>query len=167
MTASNRIPKRVRELIDVYGRVHDEWVVVEAQYRDSVPSEEPLKPHLERMKKFDKILDMFPKNLIVPMDGKYLKDKIKQLRQNRQKRNKWLMENNREDEVEELRKEDYFQADSDTSHHDRMEASNAETKNDKKKGDVVKTKQVGIPQLKYYFPKTIHFNLSDFVRKSS
>ena len=144
----------MRELIDVYGRLHDEWVAVEVQYRDAVPGEEQLKSQAERRKKFDIFLDMFPNDLIVPIDGKYLKDKIKQLRQNRQKRNKWLSENNRSDEVEELDKDDFI-----------LKEETKVSKEDEK--GVPMTLKIMAPQVGSIFPRTVPFQVNDFIRKSN
>ena len=149
---SNQIPKRVRELLDVYGRVHDEWVNAEAEYQDAIGGE-TIKPHLERMKKFDTILKFFPDDLIIPIDTKFLRDKIKQLRQNRQKRNKWLIETNRENEIEELNKWDFLP---------RSTGNVTNEKNDQKVQKVVRIK---VPHHGTKFEQKLFFDVNDFMKK--
>jgi len=108
---TNKLPKEFRELLDVYSKVYDEWVCARCDFADAHPDEKPLKPYNERSKKFIKIISFFPSNLAMPIDSRYIQSRIKQLRQNRHKKNKVLAENGREHDMEILKKEDFLLSD--------------------------------------------------------
>ena len=58
-----------------------------AKYHETAPDgDRKYKPNNQRMKKFDKLLSIFPTDLLEPIDASYLRKVVRRSRQNRSKR---------------------------------------------------------------------------------
>ena len=161
----NQLTKEVRDALDIYSKGFDEWIVAESNYRHAVPGLASIKPNLERMKKYEDTIKFFPSDLVTPIDAKLLREKVKQNRQNRQKRNKWLIANGRESEVDIPDKEDLMVtlAGGAAKSKDRGDAVNATENNVNAPS---KTIELKLPKKSIQFKRKVEFNKDDFVRES-
>jgi hypothetical protein len=67
----------------------DDWCQAEAKYKSLVPKKkgsEKFKVGVERLKKFDKMVTAFPRNLEVPIDPSYLRLLVRRKRQSQSKK---------------------------------------------------------------------------------
>jgi len=83
---ANNFPRDCKDVLDDYSRAYDEWIDAESRFRDNIPSNDRYKPSNEKMKKFDKLLDYFPTELVTPIDAAYLRKVVRRARQNSMKR---------------------------------------------------------------------------------
>lgn len=93
--AQNKFAKDVTETLDEYSKAYDEWCLAEAKHRALKPKKEGgkikhFKAGVERLKKYDEMLDEFPKNLLVPIDAVFIRKLVRRNRQNANKRMKAL-----------------------------------------------------------------------------
>jgi hypothetical protein len=86
---NNKWSREAQDLLDEYSHTYDDWCHAEAAWREVDPSStEKFQLHHERMNKFDQLLPFFPKDLITPIDGTYLRKVVRRARQNKHKRSK-------------------------------------------------------------------------------
>jgi hypothetical protein len=86
---NNKWPRLAQDLLDEFSHAYDDWCHAEAAWRDMDPSSGvKFQLHHERMNKFDKLLPLFPKDLITPVDPGYLRKVVRRARQNKHKRSK-------------------------------------------------------------------------------
>jgi hypothetical protein len=86
---NNKWSREAQDLLDEYSHAYDDWCHAEAAWREVDPtSTEKFQLHHERMNKFDQLLPFFPKDLITPIDGTYLRKVVRRARQNKHKRSK-------------------------------------------------------------------------------
>lgn len=71
--------------VDDYARAYDVYCDAEGVVR-SKEGDSDFVPHFEKRKKFDKLLEEFPKGLKTPVDGAYIRKLLRRARQNRTKR---------------------------------------------------------------------------------
>mmetsp|Transcript_20513 Transcript_20513/g.30831 ORF Transcript_20513/g.30831 Transcript_20513/m.30831 type:complete len:504 (+) Transcript_20513:113-1624(+) len=84
---NNKWPREAQDLLDEFSRAYDDWCHAEAAWREIDPSiKEKFPIHKKRMNKFDELLPVFPKDLITPIDGTYLRKVVRRARQNKHKR---------------------------------------------------------------------------------
>lgn len=96
-TTQNNIPREIRDRLDEYSQVYDDWCAAEALYRDELPKKKgkkQFKAAVERLKKFDSLLKEFPTDLAHPVDASYLRKIVRRARQNSSKRRKLALEKN-------------------------------------------------------------------------
>jgi hypothetical protein len=83
----NKWSREAQDLLDDFSHIYDDWRHAEAAWREVDPTvAKKFQLHHERMNKFDKILAVFPKDLVTPMDGTYLRKVVRRARQNKHKR---------------------------------------------------------------------------------
>jgi len=83
----NIFSKEAKEILDQYSKAYDDWIEMEAKYHETAPDgNRKYKPNNERLKKFEKLLSFFPKDLLEPIDAAYLRKVVRRSRQNRSKR---------------------------------------------------------------------------------
>ncbi|KAL3823755.1 hypothetical protein ACHAXA_004848, partial [Cyclostephanos tholiformis] len=89
----NNFPREFREALHSYSCAYDDWCDAEGKYNEILPAymRKQFKPVTEKLKKFDDMLEEFPKNLATPIDVSYLRKIVRMERSNKQKR-----ENNRQ-----------------------------------------------------------------------
>ena len=86
---NNKWSREAQDLLDDFSHIYDDWCQAEAAWREVEPTvAKKFQLHHERMNKFDKILLVFPKDLITPIDGTYLRKVVRRARQNKHKRSK-------------------------------------------------------------------------------
>jgi hypothetical protein len=86
---NNKWSREAQDLLDDFSHVYDDWCHAEAAWREVDPTAtKKFQLHHERMNKFDKILAVFPKDLVTPIDGTYLRKVVRRARQNKHKRSK-------------------------------------------------------------------------------
>lgn len=84
---NNKWPREAQDLLDEFSHAYDEWCHAEGAWREIDPtSKEKFQVHKKRMNKFDDLLPSFPKDLITPIDGTYLRKVVRRARQNKHKR---------------------------------------------------------------------------------
>mmetsp|Transcript_18100 Transcript_18100/g.20866 ORF Transcript_18100/g.20866 Transcript_18100/m.20866 type:complete len:667 (-) Transcript_18100:13-2013(-) len=86
---NNKWPREAQDLLDEFSHAYDDWCHAEAAWREMDPIiSKKFQLHHERMNKFNTLLTMFPKDLITPVDGTYLRKVVRRARQNKHKRTK-------------------------------------------------------------------------------
>lgn len=86
---NNKWSREAQDLLDDFSHIYDDWCHAEAAWREVDPTAtKKFQLHHERMNKFDKILAVFPKDLVTPIDGTYLRKVVRRARQNKHKRSK-------------------------------------------------------------------------------
>lgn len=84
---NNKWSREAQDLLDDFSHIYDDWCHAEAAWREVDPTvAKKFQLHHERMNKFDKILAVFPKDLVTPIDGTYLRKVVRRARQNKHKR---------------------------------------------------------------------------------
>jgi len=84
---NNKWPREAQDLLDEFSSGYDEWAQAEAAWREIDPTnKEKFQIHKKRMNKFDDLIPAFPKDLITPIDGTYLRKVVRRARQNKHKR---------------------------------------------------------------------------------
>lgn len=85
----NKWTREGQDLLDEFSHAYDDWCHAESAWREMDPNTtKKFQLHHERMNKFDKLLAVFPKDLLTPIDGTYLRKIVRRARQNKHKRNK-------------------------------------------------------------------------------
>lgn len=105
--AENKFSKESINALDEYSLVYDEWCISEAKYRDLLPPKKKVtefKVGTERLKKYDAMLEEFPKNLETPIDAPFLRKVVRRKRQNENKRMKLLEESGKKVEIIKIEK---------------------------------------------------------------
>lgn len=85
-TDHNKFPRDLQDELDMYAREYDVFCKHEGDYRHAKDEEYPI--HLEKRKKYDQVVAIFPKNLMTPIDSEYMKKLVRRARQNKSKRSK-------------------------------------------------------------------------------
>ena len=85
-TDHNKFPRDLQDELDMYAREFDTFCKHEGDYRHAKDEEYPI--HLEKRKKYDQVVSIFPKNLMTPIDSEYMKKLVRRARQNKSKRTK-------------------------------------------------------------------------------
>ena len=86
---NNKWTREAQDLLDDFSHIYDDWCHAEAAWREADPTAtKKFQLHHERMNKFDRILAVFPKDLVTPIDGTYLRKVVRRARQNKHKRSK-------------------------------------------------------------------------------
>jgi hypothetical protein len=71
----NKWSREAQDLLDDFSHIYDDRRHAEAASREVDPTvAKKFQLHHERMNKFDKILAVFPKDLVTPIDGTYLRE---------------------------------------------------------------------------------------------
>lgn len=91
----NKFTKSVTNALDEYSKAYDDWCQAEAKHRSLQPQKrggkiEQFKAGVERLKKYDEMLEEFPKNLVNPIDAIFIRKLVRRTRQNANKRMKAL-----------------------------------------------------------------------------
>lgn len=81
----NKPSKEFIIAIDKYSTVFDEWCTAEGKYK-ALKGDTKYKIGAERLKKYDKMIPAFPKNLEVPIEASFLRLLVRRKRQNQSKR---------------------------------------------------------------------------------
>ena len=90
----NRFARDIQEKLDDFSMTYDEWCHAEFEYRELDPTQtSKFNLHQERMNKFEDVLPLFPKDLVTPIDGGYLRKVVRRTRQNKHKRKKTAQAN--------------------------------------------------------------------------
>jgi len=86
----NNFPKEFKEALYIFAGVFDDWCVAEGEYNQSLSliKRKPFKANVEKLKKFDDLVNEFPKNLATPVDISYLRKIVRQERSNKSRRDK-------------------------------------------------------------------------------
>jgi hypothetical protein len=82
----NKFPRDLQDELDMYAREYDVFCKHEGEFRHAKDEEYPI--HLEKRKKYDQVVAVFPKNLLTPVDSEYMKKLVRRARQNKSKRTK-------------------------------------------------------------------------------
>jgi len=93
--SQNKFTKSVTNALDEYSKAYDDWCQAEAKQRSLQPKKrggkiEHFKAGVERLKKYDEMLEEFPKNLVTPIDAIFIRKLVRRTRQNANKRMKAL-----------------------------------------------------------------------------
>lgn len=93
--SQNKFTKSVTNALDEYSKAYDDWCQAEAKHRSLQPKKkggkiEHFKAGVERLKKYDEMLEEFPKNLVTPIDAIFIRKLVRRTRQNANKRMKAL-----------------------------------------------------------------------------
>jgi len=91
--SQNKFTKSVTNALDEYSKAYDDWCQAEAKHRTLQPKRkggkiEQFKAGVERLKKYDEMLEEFPKNLLNPIDAIFIRKVVRRTRQNANKRMK-------------------------------------------------------------------------------
>lgn len=78
----NNLGRDLQDTLDDYSRVYDDWCTAQSQVDKSFES------FKEKQSKFDKMLELFPIDLLTPVDANYLRHAVRRARQNKYKRSK-------------------------------------------------------------------------------
>ena len=81
----NKPSKEFIVAIDKYSAAFDEWCTAEGKYK-ALKGDTKYKIGAERLKKYDKMIPAFPKNLEVPIEASFLRLLVRRKRQNQSKR---------------------------------------------------------------------------------
>mmetsp|Transcript_11560 Transcript_11560/g.21859 ORF Transcript_11560/g.21859 Transcript_11560/m.21859 type:complete len:238 (+) Transcript_11560:817-1530(+) len=86
----NNFAKEFKEALYIFAGVFDDWCVAEGEYNQSLSTikRKPFKANVEKLKKFDGLVNEFPKNLATPVDISYLRKIVRQERSNKSRRDK-------------------------------------------------------------------------------
>jgi hypothetical protein len=83
----NKFPREFQDELDIYAREFDDFCRHEGEYRHAKDEDETKYAiHLEKRKKYDRVVREFPKNLLTPIDVEYMKKLVRRARQNKHKR---------------------------------------------------------------------------------
>ena len=73
----NKLSKDCMLALSDYSRIYDEWCVAEGRYRSLLAEKnkekDTFKIGIERLKKYDTMVKVFPKNLATPIDPTFLR----------------------------------------------------------------------------------------------
>eukprot|EP00555_Chaetoceros_dichaeta_P004721 CAMPEP_0198254164 /NCGR_PEP_ID=MMETSP1447-20131203/4529_1 /TAXON_ID=420782 /ORGANISM="Chaetoceros dichaeta, Strain CCMP1751" /LENGTH=624 /DNA_ID=CAMNT_0043940127 /DNA_START=25 /DNA_END=1899 /DNA_ORIENTATION=+ len=91
--SQNKFTKSVTNALDEYSKAYDDWCQAEAKHRTLQPKRrggkiEQFKAGVERLKKYDEMLEEFPNNLVNPIDAIFIRKLVRRTRQNEKKRMK-------------------------------------------------------------------------------
>ena len=86
-TDHNRWSRELYECLTDYANLYDNWIDTVAD-RHMANNNKEFSPHVEKRKKFDKLVVEFPKDLKTPIDRIYLQKILRRARQNKHKRDK-------------------------------------------------------------------------------
>jgi hypothetical protein len=96
----NKWPRDVQDLMDDFSSQYDDWCHAEAAWREiDLTITKRFQLHHVRMNKFDKLIPLFPKDLLTPVDATYLRKVVRRARQNKHKRTK-VQQKQGEDDAE-------------------------------------------------------------------
>ena len=85
----NKFPREFQDELDIYAKEYDDYCRHEGEFRHANDGDKStFAIHLEKRKKFDKMVELFPKNLMTPIDVAYMKKLVRRARQNKSKRTK-------------------------------------------------------------------------------
>jgi hypothetical protein len=84
-TDHNKLTREFYDAVDEYARAFDDWCDAEGEYRKEI-GDKNFVAHFEKRKKFDSLVEEFPKDLFTPVDKTYLQKILRRARQNRHKR---------------------------------------------------------------------------------
>ena len=86
-TSENKLSKELVAALDAYSSVYDNWVQAEAVFKQMTSKKgDNYKPGVERLKKYDEMIKVFPKDLETPIDAAYLRLLVRRKRQNQNKK---------------------------------------------------------------------------------
>jgi len=83
---NNKFGREMQDQLDSFSHAYDDWCHAEASWREMDPTQEKFALHHERMNKFEKLLSIFPSDLVTPIDAAYLRKIVRRARQNKHKR---------------------------------------------------------------------------------
>lgn len=78
----NKFSRHFKDFLDDYARAYDDWIQAKHEVNPDINAWK------EKQNKFDKLAEEFPKNLMTPVDGPYLKIILRKGRQSKYKRKK-------------------------------------------------------------------------------
>mmetsp|Transcript_53342 Transcript_53342/g.113316 ORF Transcript_53342/g.113316 Transcript_53342/m.113316 type:complete len:850 (+) Transcript_53342:82-2631(+) len=86
----NNFSKEFKEALYQYANAFDDYCVAEGEHNESLPASKrkPFKPSTEKLKKFEDMLNEFPKNLATPVEVSHLRKVVRQERSNKSRREK-------------------------------------------------------------------------------
>lgn len=80
----NKFSRPLQDAFNAYSIAHDEWCGAVSVWKESIKEKYHL--HHERMNKFDDLIQFFPKDLMTPVDGSYMRKIVRRARQAASKR---------------------------------------------------------------------------------
>ncbi|GAX16279.1 hypothetical protein FisN_3Hh238 [Fistulifera solaris] len=84
-TDYNKLSRDFYSALEVYSRAFDEWCEAEGDYRKAIDDTD-FTAHFEKRKKFDKLVNEFPKDLKTPVDKSYLQKILRRARQSKSRK---------------------------------------------------------------------------------
>ena len=86
-TSENKLSKELVAALDAYSTVYDDWVKAEATFKQNTSKKgDSYKAGAERLKKYDEMIKVFPRDLETPIDAAYLRLLVRRKRQNQSKK---------------------------------------------------------------------------------
>jgi hypothetical protein len=80
----NKFARPLQDAFNAYSIAHDEWCGAVSAWKEAIKEKYHL--HHERMNKFDDLIQFFPKDLLTPVDGSYMRKIVRRARQAASKR---------------------------------------------------------------------------------
>lgn len=151
----NKFDRKFQEVLDEYATAYDEWCQHEGEYRHALAGGDTsvFQIHIQKRNKFEKMAKEFPKNLLTPVDGEYLKKILRRARQNMHKRLKTMAARRASESGEGPKDED---------DEEEMEESAEDEEEEEEETKPVPThRSIHVPQLGRAFPSVQH-NDADF-----
>jgi hypothetical protein len=84
-TDYNKLSRDFYYALENYSRAFDEWCEAEGDYRKTIDDTD-FTAHFEKRKKFDKLVNEFPKDLKTPVDKSYLQKILRRARQSKSRK---------------------------------------------------------------------------------
>ncbi|GAX15794.1 hypothetical protein FisN_3Lh238 [Fistulifera solaris] len=84
-TDYNKLSRDFYYVLEHYSRAFDEWCEAEGDYRKAIDDTD-FTAHFEKRKKFDKLVNEFPKDLKTPVDKSYLQKILRRARQSKSRK---------------------------------------------------------------------------------
>jgi len=80
----NKFGREWQDMLNAFSLAHDDWTSAQALYMGFIKEKFPL--HQQRMNKFNDLIAVFPKDLMTPVDGPYMRKIVRRARQAATKR---------------------------------------------------------------------------------
>ena len=165
----NKIPRDLQDELDLYAREYDVYCKHEGELKHAKDEDYPI--HLEKRKKYDQVVKLFPKNLMTPIDDEYMKKLVRRARQNKSKRSKSAAVRRQSGDGEAsspAASQQHSQAASDEEEEEGEEeeeeneaADSADEKEEQPSGGDPTHRKLNVPERGLVFPK-MKFSMADF-----
>lgn len=160
----NKFPRELQDELDLYAREYDTWCKHEGDLKHA--RGETYKIAMEKQKKYDQVIKLFPKNLLTPIDDDYMKKLVRRARQNKSKRSKTaqaasaasVSSPGAKSQASSVKQEDASDDDEEEEEEEEEENEAADSADENEKPE---HRTIKVPQRGSVFPK-MQFNIADF-----